>query len=99
MKKVFVAFTEKGRIKGRISGSILILNQALGTGFEVVCEFEYSQNMNKGSRAEVVSKLVELGVLPKEAINESGYPEYSHLNEIADIIIIEGQGLNYFVLM
>jgi len=92
MKKVFVAFTEQGRVKGKVSGAILKLENK----FKHCTELKFPSKSNKGISAEVISMLVKVKELPKEALDDSGYPNYEIVNEIAEIVIIESQGLAYF---
>lgn len=92
MKKVFVAFTEQGRVRGKISGSILKLENK----FQFSSEFQFSSTSNRGTKAEVVNALVKSGELPEEALDKAGYPNYEVVDKLADIAIIEGRGLNYF---
>jgi hypothetical protein len=91
-KKTFVVSTEKGRNKGVVNGVILKLENK----FVHLSDFDVSVQMNKGIKAEVVSKLVELKELPEDAVDSSGYPNYDKVSELANIVIIEGQGLNYY---
>ena len=91
MKKTFVAYTEKGRVRGKISGSILKLEDK----FQFCTEFQLSPQSHKGFKEEVVSKLVEAGELPEEALDAGGYPNYDVVNRLANILIIEGRGINY----
>lgn len=95
MKKVFIAFVERGRVKGKLSGAILKLEDR----FQHLSELEMSSTSNRGVKAEVIAKLVDIGELPKEALDNAGYPNYSLVNELADIAIIEGLGLNFYSIV
>jgi len=92
MKKTFVVFTEQGRVKGKITAGILKKNDK----FDFIREYNYSIGSNQGIKAEAIKELVKLKELPKEALDKSGYPNYLLVNELAEILIIEGRGLNYY---
>jgi hypothetical protein len=95
MKKVFIAATEQGRVSGRILGAILKKEDK----FQHCVELDICSISNRGVNAEVIIKLVEIGELPKDALHENGYPNYTLVNEIADIVVIDGRGLNYYSII
>ena len=91
-KKIFLALTEKGRQKGKIS--FYIAEIVPNKGLRLIDNyFTCSQQSNRGIDSEAVQCLINRGELPIAARNEAGYRDGRVKNY--KLIIIEGQGLNY----
>lgn len=92
MKKTFLAITEQGRIKGKISFYIaeIVPNKWLRL---IDNDYTCSLRSNKGIESEAVQALVSKRELPITAISERGYMDKRVSNY--NLIVIEGRGLNY----
>ena len=90
--KTFLAFTELGRVKGRISFYIaeIVPNKGLRL---IDNDYTCSASSHKGVESEAVQALVSKKELPITAINASGYMDKRVKNY--NLIMIEGRGLNY----
>lgn len=93
MKKVFLAVTEQGRKKGRISFYIAEITQEKGMRL-IDNDYTVSSGSHKGIEAEVLARLVYHNELPSEALNEQGYMNAKY-SENYHLIIFQGTGLNY----
>jgi hypothetical protein len=88
--KTFLVVTEKGRIRGRISGAIyqMVDNKPV----LLVGDYNYSAGSNPGDVAMAARKLVEEKHLPESCLDAGGY-----LTDAADarMVMVEGSGLTY----
>ena len=93
MKKTFLAVTEQGRKKGRISFYIAEITQDKGMRL-IDNGYTVPIGSHRGLEGEVLGRLVYHGELPKEATTEQGYmnPQYAHNYHL---IVFQGLGLNY----
>ena len=87
----FLIVTEKGRKRGKISFYIAEIKE---NGLNLIDnDFTVIQGMHRGLKHEAIKRLVDLKYLDSKYINESGYIEYKNVD--FNIILVEGQGLNY----
>jgi hypothetical protein len=95
MKKIFIVSTEENRVRSKVSGSVFkIENEKI----ELITEFSFSKQMNKGVKNEAVNALIECGELPQLAVGIDGYINYEFKNNISpyDMLIFETKGLSYY---
>ena len=97
IKRNFVSITELGRKKGYITFGILEMFNDKKPEF--ILEFEVSEGMNQGRKSETINNLVKNGILPKECLLDDGYPNYPLTNDLCNVIVIEGKGLNYWSII
>jgi len=89
MKKTIIIISEVGRIKGKTSVDIIVLENNLNT---YRGDFNFSTSSNRGVESEAMAHLVEIGKIDKELV-ETGY--FRRDNEDFTLILVEGRGLNY----
>lgn len=93
MKTTYLVITEKGRVRGRTSGSVIKISESEN---KLITELDYNSASNRGQESEAIAKLVEIGELPIEALSNPGYINYDYKKDNYDLILVEGQGLTYF---
>lgn len=59
--------------------------------FYVEVEFDYSRLKGKAPRHEVIKKLVEYKTLPREALLDSGAPNFDWLNDNCSFFFVESE--------
>lgn len=93
MKTTYIIFTEQGRIRGRINGSVL---KVTSKGTQRVTDFDFSPGMNRGIDSEIANALVKSNEWPKESLTNGDYINYDYKEQNnIEFVKIEGRGINY----
>ncbi len=95
MKTTYLVITEKGRVRGRTSGSVIKISESEN---KLITELDYNSASNRGQESEAIAKLVEIGELPDDALSNPGYINYDYKKDNYNLILVEGLGLNYITL-
>jgi hypothetical protein len=93
METIYLTVSEQGRVRGRISGTVLRIDN---NGSTIIGTLEIPIYSNQGLESETVKLLVDKKELPKEALDKSDYINYDYKEGKYRLILIEGKGLNYY---
>ena len=92
MKQTFIVTIENKGLKNNYKGTIRIVTEQ---GILYVGGFEYPKKMHRGDRAETIAALVKQNELPKECLNEDGYPNYDLVETLAKVCIVQGDTIHF----